>query len=91
MATATTVQESEVDTLGHLEERIHRAVALVTRLRQEKDAALQEFATTRTALEESQSANARLSGEVESLRAERTKVRKRLEKLLEQIDQLGGA
>ncbi len=57
---ATTSQEPEVDSLGHLEERIQKAVALVIRLRQEKEAALKELA-------ESQDANAQLAGEIEEL------------------------
>ena len=81
----------EVDTLSHLEERIQRAVALVNRLRQEKDAATKELAETQQAWEESQTVNAKLSEELESLRAERAQVRSRLEKLLVHIDQLGAA
>jgi hypothetical protein len=79
---ATTSQEPEVDSLGHLEERIQKAVALVIRLRQEKEAALKQLA-------ESQNANLKLAGEVEELRSERQQVRGRIEKLLGHIDQLG--
>jgi FtsZ-binding cell division protein ZapB len=81
---ATTSQEPEVDSLGHLEERIQKAVALVIRLRQEKEAALKELA-------ESQSANAQFALEIEELRSERQQVRNRIEKLLGHIDQLGSA
>jgi FtsZ-binding cell division protein ZapB len=84
-------QESDVDSLAHLEERIQRAVALVVRLRQEKDAALKELAETQAAWEESQTANQKLSGELEALRAERKQVRGRIEKLLGHIDELGAA
>jgi FtsZ-binding cell division protein ZapB len=79
---ATSRQDPEVDSLGHLEERIQKAVALVIRLRQEKEAALKE-------LSESQDANALLSLEIEELRSERQQVRGRIEKLLGHIDQLG--
>ncbi|MDQ1473568.1 MAG: cell division protein ZapB [Bryobacterales bacterium] len=82
-------QEPEVDTLGHLEERIQKAVELVTRLRQEKEAALQELAETQAAWEEAQNSNQKLSDELESLRAERKQVRSRLERLLGHIDTLG--
>jgi len=41
---ATSRQDPEVDSLGHLEERIQKAVALVIRLRQEKESALKELA-----------------------------------------------
>jgi FtsZ-binding cell division protein ZapB len=84
-------QEPDVDSLAHLEERIQRAVALVVRLRQEKDAALKELAETQAAWEESQTANQKLSGELEALRAERKQVRGRIEKLLGHIDELGAA
>jgi FtsZ-binding cell division protein ZapB len=81
----------EPDALGLLEERIQRAVALVTRLRQEKDAALKELAETQAAWEESQNANVKLTEEVNALQAERKQVRTRLEKLLGHIDTLGAA
>ena len=84
-------QEPDIDSLAHLEERIQRAVALVVRLRQEKDAALKELAETQAAWEESQTANQKLSGELEALRAERKQVRGRIEKLLGHIDDLGAA
>jgi FtsZ-binding cell division protein ZapB len=74
---ATSRQDPEVDSLGHLEERIQKAVALVIRLRQE--------------LAESQNTNAHLAAEIEELRSERQQVRGRIEKLLGHIDQLGSA
>ncbi len=83
--------ETEIDTLSHLEERIQKAVALVNRLRQEKDGALKELAATQAAYAESQETNARLTGEIEALRTERHQVRSRIEKLLGHIDQLGAA
>jgi FtsZ-binding cell division protein ZapB len=70
------------DTLSSLEERIQQAIDLVSRLRKEKDAALEEAAAAKAA-------NARLSEEVKSLQVERKQVRSRIEKLLGQIDQLG--
>jgi FtsZ-binding cell division protein ZapB len=84
-------REPEVDSLTHLEERIQRAVALVNRLRQEKDAALKELAATQTAFVESQATNGHLAEEIEALRMERQQVRNRIEKLLGHIDQLGAA
>lgn len=71
----------EVDALVALEERIHRAVELVNKLRGEKEAALREAA-------ESRSRAAQLAQEIEALRAERKQVRGRIEKLLTHIDQL---
>ena len=84
-------QEPEIDTLSHLEERIQKAVALVHRLRQEKDAALKELASSQAASDELRDANARLNGELEALRTERHQVRNRIEKLLGHIDQLGAS
>ena len=88
---ATMQQQPEVDTLANLEERIQRAVALVNRLRQEKDTAVRELAETRSSLSQSQEENARLNGELDSLREERRQVRERVERLLGHIDQLGNA
>ncbi|MBI3473112.1 MAG: hypothetical protein HY013_17280 [Candidatus Solibacter usitatus] len=71
------LSDQEPDSLATLEERILQAVQLVASLRQEKDAALAQLAAQ--------------TAELESLRAEKKKVRTRIEKLLAQIDQLGGA
>jgi FtsZ-binding cell division protein ZapB len=75
------IVEHETDSLSTLEERIQQAVQLVSRLRQEKDAALQEVAQARVEA-------ARLSEELKVLHSERKQVRSRIEKLLGQIDQL---
>ena len=88
---ATMQQQPEVDTLANLEERIQRAVALVNRLRQEKDTAVRELAETRSSLSQSQEENVRLNGELDALREERRQVRERVERLLGHIDQLGNA
>ena len=85
------LETQEPDALAQLEERIQRAVALVTKLRQEKDAALKELSETQAAWEESQTANMKLTEELDALRAERQQVRGRLEKLLSHIDTLGAA
>jgi FtsZ-binding cell division protein ZapB len=69
------------DTLGQLEERIQRTVALVNRLRDERDLARMEVT-------EAQDANAKLAAELDALRAEKSDVRTRLEKLLGHIDSL---
>jgi FtsZ-binding cell division protein ZapB len=71
------------DSLSDLEERIQRAVQLVTRLRQEKEAAVADAADAKAEA-------ARLAEEVKSLQAERKQVRSRIEKLLGQIDELNG-
>ena len=74
-------QELESDALSGLEERIRQAVELVARLRQERDAALEEAADARAH-------SAKLTEQVRTLEAERKQVRTRIEKLLGQIDQL---
>jgi len=74
----------EVDSLSSLEERIQRAVQWVGQLRHEKQAAVEAAAAAKADAE-------RLAQEVKTLQAERKQVRSRIEKLLGQIDQLGGA
>jgi FtsZ-binding cell division protein ZapB len=73
--------EQETDALSGLEERIQKAVQLVTRLREEKQAALADAA-------EARAENDRLAEEVKNLQAERRQVRTRIERLLGQIDGL---
>jgi len=73
--------EQEVDSLESLEERIQQAVQLVSRLRRERDAALEQAG-------QAQAEAVRLADEVKTLHAERKHVRSRIEKLLGQIDQL---
>jgi hypothetical protein len=72
------------DTLGQLEERIQRTVALVNRLRDERDLARMEAS-------EAQEANAKLAAELDAMRVEKSDVRTRLEKLLVHIDSLNPA
>ena len=69
--------ESDDDALATLEERIHRAVDLVSTLRNERDAAV---------------ADARkLRQEIEDLRTQRKQARVRIEKLLGKMDLLAGS
>ena len=76
--------DQESDSLSSLEDRIQRAVQLVVRLRQEREAAVAE------ALEARREA-ALLADEVKTLQSERKQVRSRIEKLLSQIDQLSAS
>ena len=76
-------QELEIDSLASLEDRILKAVELVSRLRAEKEAAARE-ATEARALA------TRVALEMEQLRSERKHVRTRIEKLLGQMDLLSG-
>jgi FtsZ-binding cell division protein ZapB len=85
------------DALASLEERILRAVELVTQLRQQKEAAearAQTLAADQSAasrsLEELEAENTSLKEELEVLREERKHVRTRIEKLLGQMDSLAG-
>ena len=73
-----------IDALASLEERIRQAVELVSRLRSEKDTAVRDA-------EQARALAARVSEELEILRAERQHVRGRIEKLLGKIDQLSGS
>jgi FtsZ-binding cell division protein ZapB len=76
--------QQELDSLGHLEERITRAVELVTALRAEKSALESQLAS---AIAERDSNRQ----ELDDLRSERKQVRTRIEKLLGQMDLLSGA
>ncbi len=82
------VAVAEPDTLTQIEERILRAVELVNKLRQERDAALRELDTVREDLQQTEASGRTLGEEILSLKADRQKVRGRLERLLGHIDQL---
>jgi len=93
---ATVARAEETDSLASLEERIVRAVQLVSQLRQEKEEALlqvDKLRADRTSVDgtvaELQDQNARLTEELDSLRSDRKQVRSRIEKLLGQMDLLG--
>ncbi len=76
--------DQDTDSLNSLEERIQQAVQLVARLRQERDAAVDQ-------LSDAKAEAARFASEVKALQAERKQVRTRIEKLLGQIDQLSAS
>jgi FtsZ-binding cell division protein ZapB len=76
--------QQELDSLGVLEERITRAVELVTSLRTEKSALESQLAS---AIAERDA----VRQELDDLRSERKQVRTRIEKLLGQMDLLSGA
>lgn len=80
-ATQTTTLTEDADALQNLEERILRAVELVSQLRKERDAAVKVN-------DDLKAENTRLSEELESLQSERKQVRSRIEKLLGQMDTL---
>lgn len=80
--------EVEDDALASLEERIRRAVDLVTTLRAERDAAIAELDSVRKAAGSALADSQKLKQELETLRSERKQVRTRIEKLLGQMDLL---
>ncbi len=73
--------QQELDSLGVLEERITRAVELVTSLRAEKSALESQLAS---AIAERDA----VRQELDNLRSEHKEVRTRIEKLLGQMDLL---
>ena len=92
------LNQEEVDSLASLEERIHRAVDLVSQLKGEQDdlrrqldAAVAERQALLQETEEARSQVTRLAQELETLRSERKQVRTRIEKLLGQMDLLSAS
>jgi len=92
---ATPREDNESDSLASLEERITRAVEVVTTLRNEREQLLQRLSSIEAERDaaqrqagDAQAAATRLSDELESLRSERKQVRTRIEKLLGQMDML---
>jgi len=86
----------ESDSLASLEDRILRTVELVAALRAERDRALTELAAAQAtiaelaALKKVAAEAPGLREEITELRTERKQVRLRIEKLLAQMDQVGG-
>jgi chromosome segregation ATPase len=79
--TPTTTRTEEADALQSLEDRIVRAVDLLSQFRQERDAAVK-------ASEDLKAENKRLTEELDALQSERKQVRNRIEKLLGQMESL---
>jgi FtsZ-binding cell division protein ZapB len=75
--------QQELDSLGHLEQRITRAVELVSTLRTDKSVLESQLAS---AIAERDA----IRQELDDLRSERKQVRTRIEKLLGQMDLLSG-
>ena len=92
---ASAAREADLDSLASLEERITRAVDVVSKLRSEKDALATQIdglvAERDAAKKEAAAANSQSQKtiqELEDLRSERKQVRTRIEKLLGQMDLL---
>jgi hypothetical protein len=77
-----------VDEFSALEERVLRAVDLVKRERQTRAAAEERVIQVEAQLREQAPVAEKLQQEVEGLRTERDQVRKRIERLLAQLDAL---
>lgn len=95
---AQPIREEETDSLSSLEERINRAVELVTSLREENESLarkLEAITAERDAAREEAGQNGKHAQqavrELEDLRSERKQVRTRIEKLLGQMDLLSNA
>jgi len=84
----------QADALAVLEQKIVRAAEMVAQLRQERDAALDaagEAERLRGRLSEVTRELETAKSERDALRADKDVVRKRLEKLLEQIDAISAS
>src|SRR5207253_11038546 len=97
MAAATSTQNDQ-DSLAALEERITKAVDLVSRLRSEKEVLVTQLETALAERDAAQrdaaAANTqtqKVIQELEDLRSERKQVRTRIEKLLGQMDLLSAS
>jgi FtsZ-binding cell division protein ZapB len=77
-----------VDEFSALEERVLRAVDLVKHERQTRAAAEERASQVEAQLREQAPVAEKLQKEVEGLRTERDQVRKRIERLLAQLDAL---
>ncbi len=100
MATSSSapVSAEETEFLASLEERINRAVQLVSQLRREKETLEKQIATLKAekdaADERASELQTRYDGlneELTTLRSERKQVRSRIEKLLGQMDLLSAS
>jgi FtsZ-binding cell division protein ZapB len=79
---------SEAEALAQLEDRIRRAVELVTTLRAERDAAVGQRDAAVSQRDSATSEVEKLRAQAVALEQERGQVRSRIEKLLGQMDQL---
>lgn len=92
------VRDEDVEILASLEDRIRKAVELVTALRKENEALtgrLEQAVADREAAEKdaakAHEASLVLRKELDTLQAERKQVRTRIEKLLGQMDLFGAS
>jgi hypothetical protein len=88
MSTSTISSNISVDEFQALEQKVLRAVEVVKREREARAAAEAEVATLRAQLAESQSLSTMVESELTTLTKEREAVRQRVEKMLQQMDEL---
>lgn len=101
MSESAVTAKAEADALAGLEERVQRAVSLVAELRSENAKLRGELDAANAAKSEALQASkeagdlkaeiTRLLLENETMRSERENVRRRVERLLETIDNMGTA
>lgn len=82
------LREDDTEYLANLEQRILKAVELVTALKKENEALKERLSSATADRSEVEGELSALRKEVESLRGERKQVRTRIEKLLGQMDLL---
>ena len=85
---ATPAPDAQFDALASLEERIAKAVEIMSDLRQEREIIMKDLEAAIAAKEVADRETARLQQQVESLQAEQQTVKTRLQKILGQIDLL---
>lgn len=85
---ALIASEQETDSLASLEERITRAVELVTSLKNDREELLSRLKAAEAERDLALQQARKVAEELEGLRNERKQVRTRIEKLLGQMDLL---
>jgi chromosome segregation ATPase len=84
----STISSISVDEFQALEQKVLRAVEVVKREREARAAAEAEATTLRAQLAEQQSLTTMVESELTTLTKERETVRQRVEKMLQQMDEL---
>jgi chromosome segregation ATPase len=88
MSSSTISSTISVDEFQALEQKVLRAVEVVKREREARAAAEAEVATLRAQLTEQQTLSTMVESELTTLTKERETVRQRVEKMLQQMDEL---
>ena len=88
MSSSTISPSISADEFQALEQKVLRAVEVIKREREARAAAEAEVATLRTQLSEAQSLSTMVESELTTLTKERETVRQRVEKMLQQMDEL---